>query len=177
MNSGQLREEQKRIEQLRLLLQKKCVEILNMHGYQRHDYGKNKTHCNRASERIAREMGYNTDFMHYRDRSGNIGIVGTANHIYYEALKAEKRKEIFRIDEDKAKQLAWYAEVIILTAAAPAGKSGHIAIVYPNPPTEKIMVCNVGWWNLLCSPWDRKSFGGGKSYLIDPIYFHLRRKI
>ena len=177
MNSGQLREEIEKAETIakekREKLQKICKEVLVDKGYQRHAYGRNKTHCNRATEKIAQEMGYETDWMHYIDRSGSIGIVGTANHIYYEALKAEKRKEIFRVDEEKARELAWAGEVVILTAAAPPGKSGHVSVVYPNE--KEIMVCNVGWWNLICNPHDRKSFGGGMHYLTTPLFFHLQK--
>ena len=178
MNSGQLREEieLQKIKR-RELLQEKCNEILTMRGYRRHDYGKNKTHCNRATERIAREMGYETTWMHYINRkTGHVGITGKANHIYIEALKAEAKKEITRVTQEEAKKLAWAGEVVILTARALPGtkQSGHVSIVYPSE--GEIKVCNVGWWNLICHPEDKQSFGGGKSYLSPGIYFHMKRK-
>lgn len=178
MNSGQLREEMElQKKRRRELLQEKCKEMLTMRGYRRHDYGKNKTHCNRATERIAREMGYNTDWMRYPGKDGKPGIPGNANYMYIEALKAEVRGEITRVTQEEARKLAWDGEVVILTARSiKPGRSGHISVVYPTPVEAPLQVCNVGWDNLICEPEERESFGGGKSYLSPGIYFHLKKK-
>lgn len=155
-----------------------CEEAIVNPKFKRGYYGGDKTACNIASAWIAEEMGCYVRWMEGYWKEKGIWITSPANVIYATALKEEVEGEIKRVPYKKAQELAWEGEVVILTAKSTIkGRSGHIAVVYPTRPgIDALMVCNVGWDNLICPPDDKRSFGGGESYLTEGIYFHLTKE-
>lgn len=158
-------------------LKKLCEEALKMRGFQPGAYGKGKTHCNRATEWICRNAGYNTNWMRYMKSDGTRGYPGTANYMYLAALKAESRGDIIRLTKEEAHHTAWKGiPVIVTTRSMAKGRSGHIAVVYPtDPKTEPLKIANVGGYNLICEPEDRKAFGDGFGYLSEKVYFQMKK--
>lgn len=170
---------EERHDKAREKLIKVCREALERKDFKRHYYGKNKTHCNRASEYIAKQCGADTAWMHYNffqwlEGWGKLGCVMTANSICKRAPDMTI-KYITRVDQDQARFCAWLGYPVLLCAHTIKGRrSGHVAIVYPTPQNSFLKVCNVGWDNLICSPGDNKSFGGGASYLSAWSFYLLK---
>lgn len=161
---------------------KACKAALVRKDFQRHAYGKNKTHCNRAAAWIAEQCGYDTTWMHYnyinwKAEKGKLGLgcVMTANSITRQANKEAKSRNIIRITSTATAHFtAWLGIPVLLCAlSTQKGRSGHVAIVYPTPEIGFLQVCNIGWNNLICSPGDQKSFGGGKDYLSAWSFYKL----
>ena len=163
-----MKEQREKLKQL-------CKKAISLPHFQRGYYGKGKTACNMASAYIAKEMGYDVQWMKGYWKERDIWIVSPANVIYDNAIVNKEKGIIQEVTQREAQQLAWDGEVVILTAKAQTGgRSGHIAVVYPTRPgISALKVCNVGWYNLICPPASKRSFGGGAAYLTKGLYFKL----
>lgn len=169
-------------EEVRDRLIEACLSALIRKDFQRHAYGKNKTHCNRAAAFIAKQCGYDTTWMHYnydnwKAGNGKLGCVMTANSICGRAKREAKAGNITEImNMETAHFTAWLGIPVLLCAhSLNRRRSGHVAIVYPTPETDFLQVCNIGWDNLICSPGNQKSFGGGMDYLSEWCFYRLKQ--
>jgi hypothetical protein len=143
--------------------------------FQRDYMYKGNTYCNQFSEWVLRMMGYDTHFMYELWKEKNILIVTYANLIY-DKIKVEStyRNEIKKVTKEEARELSWKGIPALLIARSNRKNvHGHLAVTYPTPPAgEALKIGNAGWFNLICTPEDKKSFGGGADYL-SPIDYYL----
>jgi len=148
-------------EQRRKKLKAVCEETVNMQKYKRKG---RKTYCNLASRKIAEMMGAITRVLFVmKTRTSGI-ITGTANIICKNAKKMEEAGELKLLTENEAQHFAWWGFPVLVCWKNPKrGQSGHVAIVYPtDPESEPLMICNVGWENLICQPKNPKALGNRK---------------
>jgi len=151
-----------------------CESAMKNPKFQRDYYKKGNTYCNQGSEWILKKLGYNTQFFYSYWEERKIHIVTTANQIYDKCLIAEKAGMLKIIDEQTAQELAWKGIPSLIIAKSKDPKRwGHVTVTYPSPIGEMFLNCNIGWENLICSPYDSRSFGGGESYLTDYIIYQV----
>ena len=140
-----------------------CNEALIKPEFQRDYMYKGNTYCNQGSEYILKKLGYYTQFFYSYWKERKRWIVTTANQIYD---KCRKDKTLKRIDLRIAHLLAWQGiPSLIIAKSKDRKKWGHVSVTYPSPLDEPLLVCNIGWENLICSPKHPKSFAGGDHYL------------